>query len=96
MRRGLLAFVLLALTSTGCFYSDVRVPLDDDVEKTELGDKVGRAKLTSILWLVAWGDDGVAAAADDGGIKVIQHLDREYKVILWGLYFRRTTIAYGD
>ncbi len=100
MRRPVLATLLLTastlLSQTGCMYSDLRLPLDEDVDRTELGSKVGRADAYSIMFLVSWGDAGTAAAADHGGIKNIRHLDIEYKVILWGLYLRRTTIAYGE
>ena len=45
---------------------------------------------------VAWGDAGTEAAARDGNIKVIKHLDVERNMWLFGLYARVTTIAYGD
>jgi len=100
MRRSVLGNSFLAglasLSLTGCMYSDLRLPYDIDVDRTELGSKVGRADAKSIMFLVSWGDASTAAAADDGQIKSIRHLDIEYKVILWGLYLRRTTIAYGD
>jgi len=98
MTRSKIAALLLVsgLLQTGCMYSDLRLPYDTDVDRTELGDKIGRADARSILFLVSWGDASTAAAADDGQIKNIKHLDIEYKVILWGLYLRRTTIAYGE
>lgn len=97
MRRWLSVLSLTALLGTsGCMYSDLKLPYDTDVDRTELGDKIGRADARSILFLVSWGDASTAAAADSVGIKTIRHLDIEYKVILWGLYLRRTTIAYGD
>lgn len=97
MRRFASALLVLAgLTQTGCMYSDIRLPYDTDVDRTELGDKIGRANAKSILFLVSWGDASTAAAADAGQIKNIKHLDIEYKIILWGLYIRRTTIAYGE
>lgn len=96
MRRpALLALSLLLLAQPGCFYGNFRTPLDTNVSDTEIGDKVGRADCHGVLWLFAWGDCGVAAAADQGGIDIIQQLDSEYLVVLFGLYFRRTTIAYG-
>lgn len=98
MTRSKIAALLLVsgLLQTGCMYSDIRVPYDKDVDRTDLGDKVGRASTKSVLFLVSWGDSSTAAAADDGQIKTIKHLDEEWKMILWGLYLRRTIIAYGD
>lgn len=97
MRRWLPSLLLISSFSlTGCMYSDLRLPYDTDVDRTEMGDKIGRADAKSVMFLVSWGDASTAAAADAAGIKTIRHLDIEYKVILWGLYIRRTTIAYGD
>lgn len=75
---------------------DVRVPFDTDVNNTDLGHKVGTASVHSVAWLVAWGDSGVEAAAKDGDLKVIKHLDAEIFTFLFGLYTRESTIAYGD
>jgi hypothetical protein len=87
---------LILFTLSGCLYSKVKAPLDTDVSVTELGSKVGTSKIQSILWLVAWGDGGTAAAAHDGGITVIRHMDVENQTIFFGLYSRTTTIVYGD
>lgn len=94
MRLALL--LVLFLSQTGCVYVDVKVPLDKDVNKTELGSKIGRSEAHSILWLIAWGDAGTAAAAKDGGITTITHLDTGYESYLFGAYSKRETIAYGD
>lgn len=95
MKKILLAlFVLVALQ--GCLYSRVKLPLDTDVSTTVLGSKVGQASTQSVLWLFGWGDGGTEAAAHNGGITVIRHLDMEETIILFGTYVRVTTIAYGD
>ncbi|HAR46383.1 MAG TPA: hypothetical protein DCS05_09515, partial [Nitrospiraceae bacterium] len=47
-------------------------------------------------WLVAWGDAGTAAAARDGNITTVNHMDREAFSILFGLYTKTTTVVYGD
>lgn len=88
--------LLLALVLQGCAYSHVQRPLDTDYDNTSLGSKVGRSHIQSVLWLVAWGDAGTKAAAEDGGITVIRHADTESLVILFGLYSRLTTVLYGD
>jgi len=90
------ALLIALLAQPGCFYGNFKTPLDIDVTNTTIGDKVGRADCTSYLWLFAFGDCGVAAAADAGDIEVIQQLDTEYLIVLFGLYLRRTTIAYGE
>src|SRR5262245_59216980 len=55
--------VVLALTAPACVFANFGHPLDTDVHNTELGSKVGTASIHSVLWLVAWGDSGAAAAA---------------------------------
>ena len=80
----------------GCLYVDTRVPLDTDVSVTRLGEKIGTSSVHSVLWLFAWGDGGTAAAAKNGGITTVTHLDSRYQMYLFGLYSRIDTIAYGD
>jgi hypothetical protein len=94
--RKLLAVLLLAAFLQGCAYSHVQRPLDIDFDSTSLGNKVGRSHIQSVLWLFAWGDGGTKAAADQGGITVINHADTETLVVLLGLYTRITTVVYGD
>jgi hypothetical protein len=86
-------FLLLA---SGCVYSNVQVPLDENYDKTQLGTKVGRASNHTVMWLVAWGDGGTQAAAKNGDIKVIQHADRHVFLVLFGLYTKATTVLYGE
>ena len=91
-----LLLVLLSIFLSGCLYTNIKVPLDLDVSETQLGDKVGRSTIKSVLGLYAWGDSSTAAAAADGFITKINHLDREQVIIFFGLYTETTTIAYGD
>jgi hypothetical protein len=95
MKRLLCMLVLLG-TLSGCVYSNIRFPLDEDLWKTELGSKVGTASNYSVLWLVAWGDAGVKKAAENGGITVINHMDMGIESYFFGFYVRRDTIVYGD
>jgi len=88
--------MILMLVSSGCVYMKVQRPHDKNYERTELGEKIGKSELKSLLWLFAWGDAGTKAAADNGGITVIKHADVEYYVLLLGLYTRITTVVYGD
>ena len=88
--------VLIALLCTGCLYSHVRTPLDTDLDRTTLGSKQGESSFQSVMWLVSWGDAGTAAAAEDGGLTTINHMDTEILCILFGLYYRQKVIVYGD
>jgi hypothetical protein len=80
----------------GCAYVNIQTPYDTDLDETTLGQKVGRASCYSVLWLVAWGDAGTAAAAREGKISVIRHMDQQSVAVLLGLYASQTTIVYGD
>lgn len=95
MKRLLVALMFI-LSASGCMYSNIRFPLDEDLWKTELGSKVGVSSNYSVAWLVAWGDAGVAAAAKNGAITTVNHMDMGIKSYLFGLYVRRDTIVYGD
>ena len=94
MKRLRLALLALPLIS-GCFVN-VKIPLDTDLDRTELGTKVGEASAQGVLWLVLWGDSGTQAAAEQGGITIITHADRQIFSVLFGIYARETTIVYGD
>lgn len=88
--------VVIALLGTGCLYTHVLTPLDMNVDKTMLGQKTGKATLYSVLGLVAWGDASTAAAAKQGGLTTINHMDREFLNVIFGIYTETTTIVYGD
>jgi len=90
----LLSGVVLALQ--GCLYANVQHPLDTNFDQTQLGKKTGKASMHSVLWLFAWGDAGSQAAAENGGIKVINHADTRTLIILGPVYSRVTTVVYGD
>ena len=96
----LVKLALVALVAgvlmTGCLYMDVKTPYDTDLNKTVLGQKMGKAYSQSVLWLFAWGDAGTQAAAKEGNITTVNHMDHEMYSILFGLYTKSTTIVYGD
>ena len=92
---GTLLGATLLLTS-GCVYSSVKIPLDIDLNQTQLGTKVGESTSKSVLWAVAWGDSGMQAAAENGGITTLLHADQKIYTILFGLYSKQTTVVYGD
>ena len=92
-----LAVVLVCVFPlAGCLYTGVSQPLDSNLDRTELGSKIGRSHAQSVAFLVAWGDAGTQAAARQGGLKTLNHADRELLVVLFGLYARVTTVVYGD
>ncbi len=95
-RTRFLGLVLLLLLAPACVYTNVVTPLDQDLNPTVLGDKIGRADSYSVLWLVAWGDRGTHAAAEAGGITTVHHMDIQNLVVLFGLWTRQTTIVYGE
>lgn len=88
----LLSVVLL----TGCLYSHVKSPYNINLNKSTLGHKEGKSSAYSVLWLVSWGDVGIAAAARNGAITTVTHMDQEVVNILFGLYTKTSTIVYGD
>jgi TRL-like protein family len=88
--------VVAAFLLTGCLYSNVKTPFDTDLDKTVLGQKEGKATLYSVLWLFSWGDMSVAAAAKNGGITTLNHMDAEAFQILFGLYSKTSIIVYGE
>ena len=97
IRRALaILAVSCMLFSSGCAYTNIRNPLDSDIDNTDLGSKVGQASNYSLLWLVAWGDASYAQAAKNGNITVMKHADRQYKQYFFGMYMEQTTIVYGD
>lgn len=99
MIRRAFGSTLLVLTSffaSGCLFTDVRIPLDTNLEETKLGSKTGESSAQSVLWLVAWGDSGTQAAAREGGISTLLHADQRIFSVLFGLYSRQTTVVYGD
>jgi len=86
----------LTLILPGCLYSQIKTPYDTNLDQTKLGQKTGEASNYSVLWLFAWGDAGTAAAAKDGGLTTINHMDMELLQIFFGFYTKKTTVVYGD
>ncbi len=98
MNRGKLfvAGLVIMLFVSGCLYTHVLTPYDTNLDKTVLGQKTGKSSMQSILWLFAWGDASTAAAAKQGGLNVVNHMDREFLNVVFGIYTQTTTIVYGD
>jgi hypothetical protein len=97
MKKALLSLSLLACMSLpSCILTNIQVPLDTDLQNTDLGDKKGESSYQSILGLVAWGNAGTQAAASDGNITTLKHADPKIFSVLWGVYYRQTTVVYGN
>ena len=95
-RAALVPAALIWLGATGCVYMNVTQPLDRDLDRTQLGSKIGKSEAQSILGLIAWGDAGTQAAAKNGGITTLNHADAEVFSILGFVYTRYRTVVYGD
>ncbi len=97
-RTGFIALLvpIVLIGVSGCLFVDVTMPLDIDLDQTELGDKTGEASSHAVLWAVAWGDAGTKAAAENGDITVVRHADTKLYSFFLGIYTRRTTVVYGD
>ncbi|MBL8900541.1 MAG: TRL-like family protein [Planctomycetes bacterium] len=94
LARGSAALALLLAPS--CIYTNVVTTLDEDVDATPVATKRGESTARSFLWLVALGDAGLQAAAQNGGLTKMHSADVQYVSVLFGLYFSRTTIVYGE
>lgn len=92
----ILVMIAAAMAVSSCAYVDVKSPFDTNLDKTELGSKVGVAQAYSVLWLFTWGDTSYATAAKNGNITVIRHADQQIQQVLFGLYTRWRIIVYGD
>lgn len=77
----------------GAIFTEVKMPVAASNEGVT-GQKIGTAKCTSILGLIATGDSSIETAAKNGGISQISHVDYEVRNIL-GLIGEYTTKVYG-
>lgn len=78
----------------GALYTEIKAPIGAGGDGISYS-KVGTAKASSILGLVATGDCSIKAAAANGGIRNIKYVDYDAKNIL-GLFGEYTTTVYGD
>jgi hypothetical protein len=79
----------------GAFYSSIKAPMDTDAETTSMGSRSGMASSVSLLSLFAFGDASTSAAAAQGGLSEVTHVDYEYFNLL-GIYQKFTTIVRGN
>ena len=105
MRQGTVLLTVIAVAAlllsgcasvlpTGFIYTEVKVPVSASAAGMNYS-KVGTAKATSVLGIVATGDASIKTAAANGGIKNIKFVDYDAKNVL-GIYGEYTTTVYGD
>lgn len=80
---------------SGWAYTNVRGPIAATSKEDWSDKKVGSATAKSILGLIATGDASIQAAAKNGGITKIHHVDHETRSVL-GVIAEFTTIVYGE
>lgn len=74
--------------------AQTRAPLSTE-GNWSVGVKQGEASSTCVLGLYASGDCSIAAAAQNGGLKKIDHVDYEYYNII-GIWQKATVFVYGE
>jgi len=104
LSMGALAGALLALSGcysapimppVGLLYTGVEAPVSAAAVGQNLGSRKGRSSSAAVLGLFAWGDSSVKAAAENGGISQLKHIDYRFFHVL-GIYQEFTTVVYGD
>lgn len=101
--KSLCSAVLLAPLLTGCIgvatpvvglaYTDVK--WSGPVTSNAVATKTGTAEATTIMSLFATGDASVDAAAKNGGITKIHHVDYHTTNVM-GVYGKIITTVYGE
>lgn len=97
----LLCGAIVALTMSSCgavgmiggIYTGDTQPVA--VTSNSVGYKVGTSSCVSVLGIVAVGDGGINAAAKDGNITKISHIDRKTISVL-GLFTTYKYFVYGE
>lgn len=92
----LLSALCGCLLFSGCLYTHIRVPMGMVTRDTKVVEKEGTSQSKSVLWLFAWGDSGVQAAAKEGNLKTMSYADTEILNVIFGLYLSKKTVVYGE
>lgn len=77
----------------GGLYTDVQSGLT--ATSNTVGKKVGTSSAINVLGIVATGDASINAAAKNGGITKISHVDQKQTSVL-GLFAKSETVVYGE
>lgn len=82
---------------TGGIYTLIEAPMDLNSQGgKQIGPLKGEAVCKAIMGIWAVGDAGLEAAARNGGITRINHVDYRYRKVFYGFVTEFTTIAYGE
>ena len=101
MKRFFVIFCLVVSASifTSCAVADVAMfdfsTRPQTATGNTLGTKVGTSSKAVLFGIAGWGDGGIDAAAKNGGIKKISHVDVKRSTIM-GVWNQSTTIVYGE
>ncbi|MBR4516505.1 MAG: hypothetical protein IKO60_03830 [Bacteroidaceae bacterium] len=88
---------LFLLAAVACAMASCTSVAPLTATSNNVGAKCGTATETRILGLFPFsGDHGINAAAKNGGIKKISHVDVEEFNILYLIYTKTTTKVYGE
>ncbi|MBN1476838.1 hypothetical protein JXA47_08795 [Candidatus Sumerlaeota bacterium] len=79
----------------GLLFSNIESTIDIDTDETDLGSRRGESSSYAALGLFSFGKASVAAAAEEGDVLIINHVDYAYLNVI-GLFQRFTVIVYGD
>ncbi len=79
----------------GAVFTATSGPIDTDVDQTTIGNRSGSASSVCVLGMFAFGDASISAAAEDGNLSTVNHVDYSYLNVLY-LFQSFTTIVYGD
>lgn len=85
-----------ALPYFGTLFNDTSTPVDIAFESNAIGPASGRSAASSVLGLFSWGDCSVQSAARAGNLATVNHVDAEVTNVLFGLYTRYETVAWGE
>jgi len=89
------SFVAPVVPPTGFLFSQYSAPLTTEFDETPAtGLKQGEASSVGVLWLLAFGDCSLDAAAEAGGLSTIEYCDYSYLNVL-GFYQQFTVVAHG-
>lgn len=80
----------------GSVVSVVGAPVDTTFNDNDgIGSKCGESTAFNILGLVSFGDCSVDAAAENGNLSKVDHIDMDYISVL-GVFYSYKTIVWGD
>lgn len=87
-------FVAPVVPPSGTLFSNYKAPLSTEFTGQAVAQKHGEASSLCVLWLFAFGDCSLDAAAKGGNLTSISYCDYAYLNVL-GFYQQFTVIAYG-